>query len=135
MSKRCNTCHLTKSLDAFYARVNKCKECTKQAVRDNYRRNRDHFVAYDKQRELTPERKAWKRDATRRHRERHPDKYRARTKVSNAVRDGHINKQSCACGNPDAQAHHTDYSKPLDVEWLCKDCHFKEHGKLTHLID
>lgn len=27
------------------------------------------------------------------------------------------------------QGHHFDYSKPLEVEWLCRSCHMTEHGK------
>lgn len=29
------------------------------------------------------------------------------------------------CGAPDVQMHHEDYSKPLLIKWLCKDCHDK----------
>ncbi len=32
------------------------------------------------------------------------------------------------CGDPDVEAHHFDYSKPLAVIWLCKECHRREHS-------
>ena len=32
------------------------------------------------------------------------------------------------CGNKKAVRHHDDYSKPLEIRWLCKNCHNKHHG-------
>jgi hypothetical protein len=33
------------------------------------------------------------------------------------------------CGEPEAQAHHDDYAKPLDVRWLCNKHHREHHGE------
>jgi len=49
--------------------------------------------------------------------------------VSNAIRDGRLSRQPCeVCQAPEAQAHHADYSKPLEVRWLC----FRHHRELEH---
>ncbi len=134
--KRCSKCSRTKPLDAFYARQSKCKSCAKAAVRANYRRNRDHYVAYDKEREQRPERKAWKSEAQKRYNARNPGKRRARVKLGNAVRDGKVMRQACmGCGSTKAQAHHPDYRKALSVAWLCKDCHWRQHGSVLEVRD
>lgn len=58
----------------------------------------------------------------------YPEKYQARQKVRIAVRGGHLKKLNCEkCGENKTEAHHEDYSKPLDVIWLCKKCHTKLH--------
>ena len=54
-------------------------------------------------------------------------KRRAHRMVEYALAHGRLQRQPCACGNPNSQAHHHDYNKPLDVTWLCPLCHAKEH--------
>lgn len=64
----------------------------------------------------------------RRQKERWPEKEAARRKVRYAVQWGHLTPKPCErCGADEAQAHHHDYSKPLDVEWLCRPCHTETH--------
>ena len=51
--------------------------------------------------------------------------------VMQAVRTGALTKQPCSrCGAVKAVAHHEDYSKPLDVTWLCLSCHQRRHVEL-----
>lgn len=65
---------------------------------------------------------------------RDPIKYKARQKLSNAIRDKRITRTPCIkCGDPKSQGHHHDYSKPLDVTWLCFKCHRLEHGQTNVL--
>lgn len=60
-------------------------------------------------------------------------KVRARKALNHAVADGKVIPQPCKeCGAPKAQAHHEDYTKPLDVDWLCPRCHTKHHDRQKH---
>ena len=55
-------------------------------------------------------------------------KSNARSMANTYVRRGKLVRQPCAaCNAPDAEKHHDDYSKPLEVRWLCRSCHMKEH--------
>jgi hypothetical protein len=58
-------------------------------------------------------------------------KEKARKKVQSAIRKGELVRPSI-CEDCRAEifveAHHDDYSKPLDVKWLCKECHWKRHS-------
>jgi hypothetical protein len=65
-----------------------------------------------------------------------PTKVKARRIAKEAVRTGRLEKPSdcsrCGAENVEPrllQAHHPDYSKPLEVEWLCSMCHGGEHGR------
>lgn len=57
-------------------------------------------------------------------------KDRARTTLIKAVKSGKVQRPTCcsACGSGyRVQGHHPDYSKPLQVVWLCSDCHLLLH--------
>ncbi len=74
---------------------------------------------------------------SRRTRSRRPDRSRARQRVQEAVKTGRLVKpHACErCGFipkrvSEIHGHHADYSRPLDVEWLCERCHRAEHIRL-----
>lgn len=61
-------------------------------------------------------------------RQEHPDRYRAHLDVQRALRTGALTPRPCEiCGKPKAEAHHSDYRKPLDVRWLCRKHHSQMH--------
>lgn len=54
----------------------------------------------------------------------------ARAYANTYQRRGHLRPSPCvACGAADAEKHHPDYGKPLEVVWLCRRCHMAEHGQ------
>jgi len=63
---------------------------------------------------------------------RHRTEYNARCILHYHVRKGDVVKpRSCEiCGVwGEVVAHHKDYTKPLEVNWLCRECHRIEHRK------
>ena len=133
--KTCFKCGVEKPLADFYkhpqmadGHVNKCKECNKKDVRDNREDKIDYYREYDVSRGSS------RRTAedTLKYRENNPEKYFAHTSVNNAVRDGRLLKSDVCedCGyTGNIHGHHEDYSKPLEVDWLCPRCHSKRHKK------
>lgn len=96
------------------------------------RRGIDAIRAFDRERNKRPERVAQILLVKRRWRLAHPAEYAAQNAVTYALRQGRLKKEPCRdCGNPKAVAHHPDYSKPLDVVWLCHQHHTEEHQRMA----
>ena len=138
MEKTCFKCGEVKELDQFYTHkrmadghLNKCKECTKADIRKDYRTNPEAHRAYEKVREQSPERKAKKLEYQRKHRALNAMQTKARQMVVTATRAGLIAPQPCEdCGFiGSTEGHHEDYTKPLELIWLCFRCHRIRHGQ------
>jgi hypothetical protein len=53
----------------------------------------------------------------------------ARSRIAMAIANGTLTRQPCEeCGEPRGEAHHEDYSKPMDVRWLCRKHHMRLHA-------
>ena len=49
-------------------------------------------------------------------------------RLTAAIAKGRIKRQPCCvCGDPKSEGHHEDYTKPLDVIWLCAKHHSEAH--------
>lgn len=114
----------------------------RQANKDRYnarrraRRKERPNVARDQERRYREANRERKREANRKasivKRQRHPQKVKARAILNSAIAQGLIRRPDrCEdCGALPAETlhgHHHDYSKPLDVEWLCRICHEGRH--------
>lgn len=128
----------------------KCPRCEKSypaklvSVWKQTNNNGNGFIcrncAREKRREyrLTERGREVERLASRRAYIKHKEKWMARAKVRYAVKTGLIIKpkicSSCLKKLP-LQGHHEDYSKPLEIVWLCFGCHADADRKLlTPLI-
>lgn len=149
--KVCITCGAERAPEEFYrhkamkdGRLGSCIICVKARVSAHRIANLTRVQAYDRGRGLLAHRK----DAVARRRHRYvdthasavrnakqhsPEKYRARNIFHAAVRDGKVIPQPCErCATTDrVQGHHDDYSKPLDVKWLCTKHHGERHRELN----
>lgn len=61
-----------------------------------------------------------------------PQKVWAQRALRSAEKAGLVQKQPCKiCGDPDSEAHHADYARPMDVDWYCRRHHRAEHSRLN----
>ena len=148
MTYTCKVCGVTSDAAEFYTGVtNRCKECHKKKVKENREKKSDYYRDYDAKRfredpKVKDRHKRYQKttagklsmEASRtKWVEKSPEKRAAHVILGNAVRDGLVIKpEFCSkCGKKEVSrrihAHHHDYTKPVDVTWLCAQCHKDEH--------
>lgn len=137
--KPCFKCGIEKPLTDFYkhaqmadGHLNKCKDCTKADVHARHHGAvREKILAYEKKRSQDPARKEHNRKVSAEWRATNPVRRAAQIAVGNAVRDGRLVPWP-VCAMPECSlkpvAHHPDYSRPLDVVWLCQAHHKQAHA-------
>ena len=89
-------------------------------ARQRSQRRKDYFAEYQRQWRL-------------RNAEQWKARHTARRALNAAIARGIIQRSPCLeCGSKQAQGHHSDYSKPLAVIWLCKTHHLRLHRALNN---
>lgn len=132
--KVCSNCGMEKSKTEFQKRnasvdglTASCRTCLKQRDAARYQTERELRLNRHKAYLATPEGKAAHKRATEKWQEQNKLRRAAHVILNNALKYKTIERQLCwACGAK-AEAHHPDYSRPLDVVWLCKKHHHEVH--------
>ena len=124
--KKCFICGEYKEESEFYKDItrgdglsSRCMECCSNRKR-NRPYNGEKQREYQKEYNIKPENKI---------------KILAHTLVRKAIKTGELIKENCEICGKIADAHHDNYSKPLDVRWLCRKHHKKYHAKLKVLTN
>jgi len=124
-----------KDLSEFYSHpfmadghLNKCKTCARADVRQ-HRSENDSVREYDRSRHAVNEDRqvanflrtmTWRKD--------NPEAYKAHNKVAYEIKIGRLIRQPCRVCGEKGHAHHADYSKPLEIDWLCPRHHHLLHA-------
>jgi hypothetical protein len=124
----CTICGDLKPFDSFrltfgngyVGRYSFCKDCE-----NTKSRLRNRGARYKRKQKRTTEKN---RQYTINYRAKYPERVKADSKLRWAIRIGRIIREPCeVCGSTNSQAHHEDYSKPLEVKWLCPLHHGQVH--------
>jgi len=138
-TKKCIKCGIEKTVDNFSKHKDEyqsyCKACTKitnkaykgvhreearEYAKKYYKGHTEKYKIYNKEYKINNKEKA-----------------NAHSIVSKAVKDGNlIIPATCSCCGKDCkpEGHHEDYSKPLEVTWLCRSCHKYLHADAMTIL-
>lgn len=126
--KKCYVCGEEKEYHCFGKTSRMCNPCRKE-----YDRNRSDRTGKNR----VPNEATRARQRRYNAKNLHQENVAARLAVRKAILSGEIIRKSACevCGKEAVrrdgvtavQAHHDDYTKPLDVRWLCSACHTAWH--------
>jgi hypothetical protein len=146
--KKCIKCGEEKNNDSFYkwykktgttGHRNDCIKCV-LLVNNRYRKEKKDLLKSKRRIRTGAKPKKYCTDPIQKKRNedmyrsarKYPEKTLARSFLSYYVKKGKIVKpDSCEIcfEKTKVEGHHQDYSKPLEVKWLCKRCHTDIHWK------
>lgn len=138
--KVCTKCREMKPLSEYHKHKGApdglryvCKACRKQLAAEYYVKDPEaRRRVSNKYKKEHPERH---RKTEAEYRKRNPLKVKAHNDVTHAIERGDLVRKPCEkCGNERSEAHHEDYSKPLEVIWLCRMCHVALHMERTNAL-
>lgn len=139
-SKTCFKCKKTLPRSEFYKHaamgdglLGKCKECARHDALIHRHNHADYYRDYDKKRAKLDHRKKLGVSITKKRRKVGDGYEVAHATIARAIKNGSLEKQPCQmCGATYfIHAHHDDYSKPLEVMWLCAAHHKARHAFLS----
>lgn len=117
---------------AYHRKYN--KKLNKLYGKEIYQKRKEYFKARNKNYIMSDKEKI-RRKIYRKNYNKNPTnriKTNARANVAVALKLNKLKKplncENCSLVKP-LQGHHKDYSKPLEVTWLCRACHALEHCK------
>jgi hypothetical protein len=139
-SKQCRICGEVKPLTEFTHKHDTrdglclcCKSCDLARTRIWRFANSEKFRISQRTSRQTPEGRIRTSRNSAAYRTRYPDKDHAGSRVRYAIKTGRLVRRPCLfCGSPETEAHHDDYSKPLNIEWLCQKHHREVHRYLKY---
>jgi ribosomal protein S27AE len=117
-----------------------CRECFNEKSKEYGRRSRGRRKGEPipdarlvKERKPKPYHPCIAKAQVYRYRNRHPERYEIALAVDRAIDKGILVRPDkcsrCGEGAKIIQAHHPDYSKPLEVIWVCPACHATYHPR------
>lgn len=146
MKRKCAWCKVEKDLEEFYrnkshsqGRIYQCKPCWNAYIAKKQKGRQRKY-------RTSAEYRKWFREYVRKWNARNEEKryqfsrkwvlanvekVKAQRAVHRAVKKGILKRKGCEKCGMKADAHHPDYSKPLEVRWLCRLHHREEHKLLN----
>lgn len=159
VNKKCIRCERVLAISEFYVHsqiadghLNICKDCTKKRIQGYRQENIEQVREYDRKRGRTEEHNKMNRACSRSLKEKNPNEYKRQiTKASQKYKRAHpdkrhtysvvwnklnskklIRKPCEVCATIlKVEAHHDDYSRPLEIRWLCKKHHMELHRTIN----
>lgn len=131
--KRCFKCAADKPRAEFYAHpkmadglLGKCKVCARLDMK-RYRRSNPIVQEREQKRAKLPHRRKKSRALAAQWNKNNPEKYKAKTALNNAIRDGRLTRGICdtCSSNKNVFGIHPDPARLLVVIWRCAKCHHR----------